>query len=75
MLGTKFALRANEDEAGVLVSRGAVRLVDESDRSVSVLAGEAGRIGARVRGVSPRSLRDHTHSHKGIGYSGASGKK
>jgi hypothetical protein len=48
VLGTKFALRASAEEAGVLVSRGAVRLVDESDRSVSVLAGEAGRIGARA---------------------------
>ncbi|HZO13379.1 MAG TPA: VIT domain-containing protein, partial [Polyangiaceae bacterium] len=43
VLGTKFALRIMGDAASVDVSRGAVLLVDEGERSVKVQAGEEGR--------------------------------
>ncbi len=43
VLGTKFALRTDEGASTVDVSRGSVRLVDASRRSVTVRAGEEGR--------------------------------
>ena len=43
VLGTKFALRSMDKTATVDVSRGAVRLYDERERSVTVRAGEEGR--------------------------------
>ena len=44
VLGTKFALRADDAWTSVDVSRGAVRLQDGKSRSVTVRAGEEGRI-------------------------------
>lgn len=44
VLGTKFSLRASEDEARVEVSRGSVTLFDARDQAVLVQAGEAGVI-------------------------------
>jgi Vault protein inter-alpha-trypsin domain/FecR protein/von Willebrand factor type A domain len=44
VLGTKFALRADDAWTSVDVSRGAVRLHDGKSRSVTVRAGEEGRI-------------------------------
>ena len=44
VLGTKFALRADDAWTSVDVSRGAVRLQDGRSRSVTVRAGEEGRI-------------------------------
>ncbi len=44
VVGTKFALHAQETSSGVDVSRGEVRLVDHQERSVSIRAGEGGRI-------------------------------
>jgi len=44
VLGTKFALRADDEWTSVDVSRGAVRLEDGRARSVTVRAGEEGRI-------------------------------
>jgi hypothetical protein len=43
VLGTKFALRTMGQAVSVDVSRGAVLLVDEGERSVKVRAGEEGR--------------------------------
>ena len=43
VLGTKFAARTMGEAAAVDVSRGAVLLVDEGERSVTVRAGEEGR--------------------------------
>jgi hypothetical protein len=54
VLGTKLALRASAESASVDVSRGAVELVDKSRRSVTVRAGEEGRIeGSAPPLVSP----------------------
>jgi ferric-dicitrate binding protein FerR (iron transport regulator) len=54
VLGTKLALRASAESASVDVSRGAVQLVDKSQRSVTVRAGEEGRIeGSSPPLVSP----------------------
>ncbi len=50
VLGTKFALRSSNEAAAVDVSRGAVRLVDEQNRGVTVRAGEEGRM---YPGVAP----------------------
>jgi ferric-dicitrate binding protein FerR (iron transport regulator)/tetratricopeptide (TPR) repeat protein len=44
VLGTKFALRADDAWTSVGVSRGAVRLEDGRARSITVRAGEEGRI-------------------------------
>jgi ferric-dicitrate binding protein FerR (iron transport regulator) len=44
VLGTKFALRADDAWTSVDVSRGAVALEDHRSRSVTVRAGEEGRI-------------------------------
>ena len=44
VLGTKFALRADDAWTSVDVSRGAVRLEDGRARSITVRAGEEGRI-------------------------------
>ncbi|HXU03983.1 MAG TPA: VIT domain-containing protein, partial [Polyangia bacterium] len=44
VLGTKFALRADDAWTSVDVSRGAVRLHDGRARSITVRAGEEGRI-------------------------------
>jgi tetratricopeptide (TPR) repeat protein len=44
VLGTKFALRADDAWTSVDVSRGAVRLQDRRSRGVTVRAGEEGRI-------------------------------
>lgn len=50
VLGTKFALRTMGDAAAVDVTRGAVLLVDDKERSVKVRAGEEGRV---YPGVAP----------------------
>jgi ferric-dicitrate binding protein FerR (iron transport regulator) len=44
VLGTKFALRADDVWTSVDVSRGAVSLADRRSRSITVRAGEEGRI-------------------------------
>ena len=44
VLGTKFALRALGESVAVDVSRGAVQLADREGRSVTVRAGEEGRM-------------------------------
>ncbi|HTV17731.1 MAG TPA: FecR family protein, partial [Polyangiaceae bacterium] len=46
VLGTKFSLRAAENEARVEVSRGSVKLFDAREQAVLVQAGEAGVIGS-----------------------------
>lgn len=46
VLGTKFALRSEEDSATVHVARGQVRLSDGAGRQALVLAGEQGRVDA-----------------------------
>ncbi|HMJ10027.1 MAG TPA: VIT domain-containing protein, partial [Polyangiaceae bacterium] len=54
VLGTKFSLRASPRSAAVDVSRGWVRLIDGEERSVSVRAGEEGRLeGSAPPSVSP----------------------
>jgi ferric-dicitrate binding protein FerR (iron transport regulator) len=53
VLGTKFSLRAGSDWASVDVSRGQVRLTDEQQRSVTVRAGEEGRV---ERGAAPYAV-------------------
>lgn len=50
VIGTKFALRTMGDAAAVDVTRGAVMLVDDKERSVKVRAGEEGRV---YPGVAP----------------------
>ncbi len=50
VLGTKFGLRADRNSATVDVSRGRVRLEDESEHAVTVHAGEEGRL---FRGQPP----------------------
>lgn len=44
VLGTKFALRSDEDSATVHVARGEVRLSDGNGHDAVVLAGEQGRV-------------------------------
>jgi hypothetical protein len=46
VLGTKLALRSEDDSAIVHVARGEVRLADDAGHEVVVLAGEQGRIDA-----------------------------
>lgn len=50
VLGTKFALRTDERAASVDVSRGSVELADDEERTVTVRAGEEGRL---VEGQPP----------------------
>jgi len=44
VLGTKFALRAQPGFSSVEVSRGAVKLIDNRDRQVTVYSGETGEM-------------------------------
>lgn len=55
VLGTKFALRSDDRAASVDVSRGAVELVDMDARTVTVLAGEEGRLESGSAPVSASS--------------------
>ncbi|MEN9580561.1 MAG: hypothetical protein RJA70_3570, partial [Pseudomonadota bacterium] len=52
VLGTKFALHATSDAVAVGVSRGEVRLEDAQRRSISVRAGQEGRL---ARDSAPRA--------------------
>jgi hypothetical protein len=54
VIGTKLSLHADDASSWVNVSRGTVRLIDEQNRSVSLTAGEGGRL---LPGQPPTAAR------------------